>query len=565
MSNKPSILFTNLFELTRTGSELHVLALAEAFKQRGWDVDVFCLVKGLPLQQAFLEKGIRLFDYAQIDELKPHYDVFFAQHQLAAESVWRKGITFEKIVVSSLSPYSEHEELPSFAGLADLLVVNSEETLDVREAELHRLAHNTKNISKQSINLQTTVFLNYASESAFEFGKAQANADDSGQNYPTQATNAESDWVIAEQQSRNRQPNGSSLSRIAVISNHVPAEIHQAVPLFEAAGISCDLFGYENISVDITPEFLGSYDLVVSIGQTAQMCFATKTPLYCYDNFGGPGYLDVSSLDAAEHFNYSGRHAPVKRTAEELFDDVVAGYAVNSKNLDVFYERALDHYAFEKLFDSFYKKLEDIKPQERSCPQSSSAEGPMPNATLLKLSIDGFLASINPLMGTMQLFYDDSFEGGVPAEEKSLALRYRYNTSFDLHPKLFFPADASASYLLRLDPDLKPVACKADKNMEPFRPFDRKGDEDYFVSNDPILLVKDRAATESLRFWARDLTDDALISYLEKSAEILGNYSGSYSATLENIEEFKKSSLLKKVRLLFNRFIKHRLRRPKAS
>lgn len=94
--------------------------------------------------------------------------------------------------------------------------------------------------------------------------------------------------------------------------------------------------------------------------------------------------------------------------------------------------------------------------------------------------------------------------------------------------------------------------------MEPFRPFDRKGDEEYFVSNDPILLAKDRAATESLRFWARTLSNDVLISYLEKSAEILGNYGGSYSATLENIEEFKKSSLPKKVRLLFNRFIKRR-------
>lgn len=558
MSKKPSILFTNLFELTRTGSELHVLALAEAFKQRGWDVDVFCLVKGLPLQQAFLEKGIRLYDYAQINELKPHYDVFFAQHQLAAESVWRKGITFEKIVVSSLSPYSEHEELPSFAGLADLLLVNSEETLEVREAELHRLAHDAKNVSKQSLNPQTMVFLNYASESAFEFGKCQANTDDSEQNYPTQAMNAENAGDFAEQQPRNRQPNGSALSRIAVISNHVPQEVHQAVPLFETAGISCDLFGYENISVDITPEFLGSYDLVVSIGQTAQMCFATKTPLYCYDNFGGPGYLDVSSLDTAEHLNYSGRHTPVKRTAEELFDDVVAGYAANVKNLDVFYERALGRYSFDKLFDSFYQKLKEIRPLERSCPQSSSAEGPMPNATLLKLSIDGFLASINPLMGTMQLYYDDSLEGGVPSEEKSLLLRYRYNTSFDLHPKLFFPTDASASYLLRLDPDFKPVVCKVDKNMEPFRPFDRKGDEECFVSNDPILLAKDRAATESLRFWARTLSNDALISYLEKSAEILGNYSGSYSATLENIENFKKSSLSKKVWLLFNRFIKRR-------
>ncbi len=557
MSNRPSILLTNLFELTRTGSELHVLSLAEAFKQRGWDVDVFCLVKGLPLQQAFLEKGIALFDYAQIDELKPHYDVFFAQHQLAAESVWRKGITFDKIVVSSLSPYSEHEELPSFAGLADLLVVNSEETLEVREAELHRLANNAKIISKQSLNPQAMVFLNYASESAFEFGKRQANTDDSEQKYPTQATNAENVGIFPEQQSRNRQPNDSALSRIAVISNHVPPEVHQAVPLFEAAGISCDLFGYESISVDITPAFLGSYDLVVSIGQTAQMCFATKTPLYCYDNFGGPGYLEVESLDTAEHFNYSGRHAPVKRTAEELVDDIVAGYASNVKNLDVLYERALDRYAFDKLFDAFYQKLEEIQPKERSCPQSPSEEGPMPNATLLKLSIDGFLASINPLMGSMQLFYDDSFEGGVPTEEKSLLLRYRYNTSFDLHPKLFLPAD-SASCLLRLDPDFKPVVCKVDKKLKPIRPFDRKGNEEYFVSNDPILLAKDRTATESLRFWARDLTNDALISYLEKSAEILGNYSGNYSATLERIEEFKKSSLSRKVCLLFNRFIKRR-------
>ena len=42
-------LITNLWLLTRTGSELHVLEVARALVRRGWEVTCYALLVGEPL------------------------------------------------------------------------------------------------------------------------------------------------------------------------------------------------------------------------------------------------------------------------------------------------------------------------------------------------------------------------------------------------------------------------------------------------------------------------------------------------------------------------------------
>lgn len=562
LQKKPSILLTNLFELARTGSELHILSLAEAFKNKGWDVTVFCLLKGLPLQQAFIEKEITLYDYQELDKLADHYDVFFAQHQLPSELVWQRGISFNKLILSSLSPYSHHESLPLFAPYADILLVNSKETLDVRSEEWMNLYRKCKTLTpsltcqldnRDLNNLDEMIFLNYASIEAFDFGRLRAAKTPGSSEKVTKEpmeTFANNDITSdAGQVSNPPLPkNEKKPKKIAVISNHVPREVRDAAALFTDAGIECNFFGYEGVSVDITPEFLGSYDLVISIGQTAQACFATKTPLYCYDTFGGPGYLDIKTIDEAEKYNYSGRNAPVKRSAQELFEDIISGYADNLENLYYLWELAHERYSFKKQFDALYCLLQKKKSILRK-----SSENLLPTCESVSMRVAEFIASFRPFIGTMQLFYNEDCYEDCPTEENSLIILYRYHTKFTLSTSLFL---AENKHLIRLDPDDKPVICTIDNAFVPDKLFDQIDQKDYFLSDDPVYWNTRKHADRKFFFYAEPFTDSIMKEYLQKTATIIDENKGTFSISLKRIANKKVYALSRNLRKMASCLLK---------
>lgn len=76
MEKAKSILFSNLYLLNRTGSELHILELAKAFKRSGWEVTCYALVVGYPLQAAFEAACIKLVKFGHEEQLDNSYDVF---------------------------------------------------------------------------------------------------------------------------------------------------------------------------------------------------------------------------------------------------------------------------------------------------------------------------------------------------------------------------------------------------------------------------------------------------------------------------------------------------------
>jgi hypothetical protein len=51
-------------------------------------------------------------------------------------------------------------------------------------------------------------------------------------------------------------------------------------------------------------------------------------PVYCYDYFGGPGYLSDSNIERAAHFNFAGRCGRRRLSAEAIADELVRGYGV---------------------------------------------------------------------------------------------------------------------------------------------------------------------------------------------------------------------------------------------
>lgn len=50
-------------------------------------------------------------------------------------------------------------------------------------------------------------------------------------------------------------------------------------------------------------------------------------PLYCYDHFGGPGYININNIEHSTYFNFSGRPERQKRSAQWLYADLINSYA----------------------------------------------------------------------------------------------------------------------------------------------------------------------------------------------------------------------------------------------
>jgi hypothetical protein len=116
--------------------------------------------------------------------------------------------------------------------------------------------------------------------------------------------------------------------RVAVVSNHIQPEIVDAMELvrdrFEVVLIG------SQASLGATPRrvderVIHDLDAVVTIGKTVQYALVAGVPVYCYDTFGGPGWLSPGNVDAAAANHFSGAGS-AKRDAETIAAELVDGW-----------------------------------------------------------------------------------------------------------------------------------------------------------------------------------------------------------------------------------------------
>lgn len=118
--------------------------------------------------------------------------------------------------------------------------------------------------------------------------------------------------------------------RITVVSNHIPSELAAALVILEEEyeveriGSQREL-GASPKRVDV--DDIGGTGAVVSIGKTVQYALTVGTPVYCYDHFGGPGWVTMENLEHTAFHNFSGRDTS-RKSAEELADDLRIGFDV---------------------------------------------------------------------------------------------------------------------------------------------------------------------------------------------------------------------------------------------
>ncbi|MCC5023747.1 MAG: hypothetical protein J6386_13635 [Candidatus Synoicihabitans palmerolidicus] len=233
------------------GSEINALQLANALNKMGYEGDIGTLAISKRMQQFAIDMGIKLLDLLDDENTPLNYELVWAHPApLLTHVLFRKDLTGCRLLFSSLSPLTPLESPPVFFSHLSCLLVHS----DKNRTHLLELG-----ASRDRLHF----FPNFAPPAFFARTKVSLRP---------------------------------SPRKIAVVSNNLTPEIFQMSVIARRRGLQVDFIGRNGKSFYVDEHALLPYDVVVSIGKTAPYCFAPKIPFFCYDHFGGSGYLHPDNL-----------------------------------------------------------------------------------------------------------------------------------------------------------------------------------------------------------------------------------------------------------------------------
>lgn len=307
-----SILLTNFNIKNFTGSEMDTITIAKYYLSLGYSVDILTLEKGSPLLD-IVDKDICVYTISESSNLKKYYDLVWSHHYpLLDYLLFALKIKGEKIVFVSLSSFLSYECLPEYYKMLSIVGAMSNET---RNALL-----------KEGYS-DIMLIPNYAFSKSF----------------------------------KHEIKNIKKIKKVAVISNHIPKEILELKNLCDSKKkIDLDIYGANYNEKFVDDELLLQYDAVISIGKTIFFTTALGIPSYCYDHFGGYGFLNYGNIKKAYYYNYSGRGFGKKKTALEIYNDLI-NYKVNVNDLKKIRQFANETYNFEKNMGKIEKAILESK------------------------------------------------------------------------------------------------------------------------------------------------------------------------------------------------------------
>lgn len=277
------------------GSEIVTLELANYFSECGAQVVIATHTAGLPILSEFKKiKNVKIVQsyqknfYTYLKNLP--VDIVWVHHQYIPQALIDHHVS-AKFIYHHMSPYVELES-PLFwrleQSLADVITFNSQETRD----EYVGRGYFADRLDRLAVfnNPAPLIFFNTPLHDSLK------------------------------------------LKNVLVVSNHPPEEIEQCLKLLNERGVHVEIFGsVKNGKVSrVLPKHVAGADAVISIGKTVQYSLAVGTPVYCYDHFGGPGYLSAKNIQKAKRLNFSGRGFN-KKTPERIADEIINGYAAARK------------------------------------------------------------------------------------------------------------------------------------------------------------------------------------------------------------------------------------------
>lgn len=284
------------------GSEIVTLELASYLAKNGYEVLILTNSLGEPMVNEFKKiANVKLFvnPSSEFDKeiLRKPADIAWIHHQLVPRSLTTKrALSHTKYIFHHMSPYHP-TEFPVFADieeqLADIILFNSQETMHgVLEQGLFG------SIKKSKLDV---------------FGNP-----------------APDDFRSVNRNHRHK------LRNLLIVTNHLTEELRGIKEALQEQGVETTIFGSNGDSYQrITPNSFNNFDAVITIGKTVQYALLAQLPVYCYDHFGGPGYLDNDNFSESRERNFSGRNGG-KRNLKEIVNELIVNYSkaiVFSKNV----------------------------------------------------------------------------------------------------------------------------------------------------------------------------------------------------------------------------------------
>lgn len=296
------ILLLNQFIKNYSGSEINAIQLALALRALGHDADIATFFYGAPLKELVEEKGIRVIELFNDVKIPLQYDLVWAHHSpVLTYTLFKTNILDTRILFSSLSTFIPLEGPPAFHyAIQYFLAISKENVL--------RLVQN--GVQREKIHY----FPNYAPAILFTKSKTQ-------------------------------QP--GTPTKIAVISNHPPDELRAFALIAQKNNIQVDFIGFLDTPIFVDENLLLNYDLVITIGKTVQYCFALKIPVYCYDYFGGPGYISPENIEESASSTFSGRGSNRTLSGEGLYQDITSNFGFAIDQLNFLYNKCSSDYCLE--------------------------------------------------------------------------------------------------------------------------------------------------------------------------------------------------------------------------
>jgi glycosyltransferase involved in cell wall biosynthesis len=308
MVNENNIPRTALVACSRlvdfAGSEITALEIAQALRNLGVEVEMAALEIGAPMEGEIKLLDIKYIDLSKISISGRAFDFLWVNHYVTAYHLLvKEGIRAKTAVFSSLSHFEpiETPPLPFFS--FSRYTVNSEESLSHFK------------INYPNFKDKVGVFPNAA---PFEFFDAY------------------------------RKSLVGRIKSIAIISNHPPSEIIDLIVHFRKEGIEVDLIGIHGKNLRVTPCILSNYSAVITIGKTVQYCLAIGIPVFCYDHFGGPGWITLESFELAFAKNFSGRCAPSRRVSGCIALEISSGFKAALNQREALQGLAKTHFDIAK-------------------------------------------------------------------------------------------------------------------------------------------------------------------------------------------------------------------------
>ncbi|MFZ2835771.1 MAG: hypothetical protein WAZ21_00420 [Candidatus Saccharimonadales bacterium] len=316
-SNK-RILITQNDIYSINGSAVIVLELAHFLKNANAEVTVYTYFKHDPLKSIFEEHGIFVTDSDDM-LLLDDFDYIWVHQQVLPLSIIR-----------GLERIHEKNKPPVF-------IFNHMSSLDYIADEFPYIWDLENNLASLSL---------FNSPETKEAQEGLLSNDILKMLYQNPAPKYFSEL---------KRSNTHEIKKILVISNHPPQEIVDLKEKFIKSDIELVLLGenqdkYRLIDLDL----IGEYDLVISIGKTVQNCLVANIPVYVYDHFGGPGYLDNFNINLAENKNFSGRGFE-KKTSEEIYSDITDNYSAATEFMEANNEIFIEKFTIDNLIVDILK------------------------------------------------------------------------------------------------------------------------------------------------------------------------------------------------------------------